>query len=91
MTDDQAAYIVYFREGCHLCIDFVEDLLPIFEEFPQAAFELQDIDKHLDIKPVYDNRVPVLVYNGEVLCEYFLDYEKVREHLMGNCRAVRYD
>ncbi len=91
MTDDKEAYIVYFREGCHLCVDFVEDLLPLIEEFPGAEFELQDIDKHPDIKPVYDSKVPVLVHNGQVLCEYFLDYETVREHLMGNSRAVRYD
>jgi len=62
----------------------VEDLIPLFQAFPGAVLELKDIDLHAEAKALYDSRIPVLTFQQEILCEYLLDYDRVRQHLMGN-------
>lgn len=76
-------YVLYYREGCHLCVDMIDALMPILSEYPQAELELRDVDLHPESKKLYDSTVPVLVYEEEVLSEYFLDPDKVRQHLNG--------
>jgi hypothetical protein len=62
---------VYSRQGCHLCEQLIEELLPLV----RGRFELvvRDIDTRESWKQAYDTRVPVVEYDGELICQYHLD------------------
>jgi hypothetical protein len=62
---------VYSRKGCHLCEVLIEELLPLV----LGRFEIvvHDIDTREDWKRKYDTRIPVLEYDGELICQYHLD------------------
>lgn len=74
-TDCRAALLrtidVYSRHGCHLCEVLIEELLPLV----RGRFEVvvHDIDTREDWHRDYDVRVPVVEYDGEVICQYHLD------------------
>ncbi len=63
--------IVYSRRGCHLCEQLIEELLPLLRG--RAELSVRDIDTRDDWRAAYDTRVPVLEYDGEVVCQYHLD------------------
>jgi hypothetical protein len=62
---------IYSRQGCHLCEILIEELLPLV----RGRFELKvhDIDSREDWRKAYDTRVPVVEYDGELICQYHLD------------------
>ena len=62
---------VYSRQGCHLCEVLIEALLPLV----RGRFELaiHDIDSREDWQARYGQRVPVVEYDGELICQYHLD------------------
>ena len=62
---------VFSRQGCHLCEVLIEELLPLL----RGRFELvvHDIDTREDWQKAYDTRIPVVEYDGEVICQYHLD------------------
>lgn len=66
---------VYSRRGCHLCELLIEELLPLIE----GKFELEvlDIDSREDWQDEFDTRVPVVKYDGELICQYHLDRESL--------------
>jgi len=69
-------FVVYSRRGCHLCEVLIEQLL---EELAGAAEpEIRDIDTCSEWRARFDTRVPVLEYNGDWVCDYHLDVERVR-------------
>ena len=69
-------FIVYTRSGCCLCDQMVEGLEQM--ELPKdSSIELIDIDADEQLVALYAGRIPVLVLNQRVLCEYFLDQEAV--------------
>ncbi len=73
------SFVVYTRRGCHLCEVLVEQLLEVLGE--GATPELRDIDTRPEWQRDFDTRVPVLEYNGEWVCDYQLDVERLRELL----------
>jgi hypothetical protein len=62
---------VYSRQGCHLCDVLVEELLPLVRG--RLDVEVRDIDSREDWKTRFDVRIPVLEFEGEVVCQYRLD------------------
>ena len=62
---------VYSRRGCHLCEQLIEELSPLI----RGRFELEvcDIDTRADWRERYDTRVPVVEYDGKLVCQYHLD------------------
>lgn len=62
---------VYSRQGCHLCEILIEDLLPLVRN--RMAVEVLDIDADEALRAAYHERVPVVLFDGELLCEYQLD------------------
>jgi hypothetical protein len=62
---------VYSRQGCHLCEELIEELLPVVRG--RAEIEIRDIDTREDWRAAYDTRVPVVEYDGKVICQYHLD------------------
>ncbi|HEX6928232.1 MAG TPA: glutaredoxin family protein [Gammaproteobacteria bacterium] len=71
---------LYSRPGCHLCDDMATALLPLLRP---AGHTLQtvDIDTDPDLQHRYGWRIPVLVLDGEVICEGRLDEDAVRDAL----------
>lgn len=72
--------VLYSRTYCHLCEDMLAALQALRGEF---AFEVEVLDVDADpvLEAKYDELVPVLEADGQELCHYFLDVEKVRAYL----------
>ncbi len=68
------------RAYCHLCDDMLAALEALRSDYTFTV-ETIDIDAEPALLSQYDERVPVLLADGEELCHYFLDEEKVREYL----------
>ena len=64
---------VFSRHGCHLCEQLIDELVPLV----QGRLELSicDIDTRDDWRNEYDTRIPVVKYDGAVICQYHLDRE----------------
>ncbi len=63
--------VVFSRQGCHLCEQLIEELLPLVRGRLEVV--VRDIDSREDWKTEYDTRVPVVEYDGEPICQYHLD------------------
>ena len=68
---------VFSRRGCHLCDVLVEELLPMVRGLLDV--EVHDIDTRADWRKAYDVRVPVVEYQGRVLCEHRLNRAAIAE------------
>jgi Ni2+-binding GTPase involved in maturation of urease and hydrogenase len=73
---------VYSRHGCHLCEVMLEELLPLVRG--QFDVIVHDIDTREDWKRAYDTRVPVIEYDGELICQYHLDRQALAALLSSN-------
>lgn len=66
---------VYSRQGCHLCEQLIEELLPMVRG--RMELEIRDIDTN----PVWHERfweeIPVVEFEGEVICRHFLDQDAI--------------
>ena len=67
---------VYSRRGCHLCECLLEEVVPLIRD--KMRLEVRDIDSREDWRERYDTRVPVVEFDGRVICEYQLNREAVR-------------
>ena len=80
MPPELPGFVLYVREGCHLCDQFVVemsvDLGPAFEQLAVV-----DVDRDVELASRFGLRVPVLEVDGEVLCEGFYDGAEVRRVL----------
>jgi hypothetical protein len=62
---------VYSRRGCHLCDLLIEELLPLVRG--RLDVDVRDIDSRADWKERFDVRIPVVEFQGEIVCQYRLD------------------
>ena len=58
-------------------------LIPLAAEFG-VDIELVDIDADPELEALYDEWVPVLLYEGSELCHHVLETGKVRDYLSTN-------
>jgi hypothetical protein len=72
--------LVYSKPDCHLCEEAMAALQTLRS---QLAFELREVDISADdaLQRRYFDRIPVVLVEGEELCEHFLDEARVRERL----------
>jgi len=79
-ADPLASLVLYVREGCHLCEQFLLelslDLGPGIERL-----RVVDVDHDVDLAVRFGLRVPVLELEGVVLCEGVYDGAGVRRAL----------
>ncbi len=68
---------LYVRSGCHLC-EAMEEELSVFIVAGKIQVERIYIDNDETLKKVYGERIPVLVYIDDPVCEYFLDPDKLQ-------------
>lgn len=66
-----ATVTVYSRQGCHLCEQLIEELLPMIRG--RLDLDVRDIDTDPDWHERFWQDIPVVEYDGEVICRHFLD------------------
>ena len=80
MPPELSGLVLYVREGCHLCDQFLVelsvDLGPVVEQLAVV-----DVDRDEELASRFGLRVPVLELGGELLCEGFYDGAEVRRAL----------
>ena len=71
---------VYSHPDCHLCEQAIDALEGLRTEL---GFELEERDITGDeaLHRAYFERVPVVLLDGDELCEYFVDESVLRERL----------
>jgi glutaredoxin len=71
---------VYSTPDCHLCEEALGLLRGLQDEL---GFELAEVDITADerLLRAYFERIPVVLLDGEELCEYFVEEALVRERL----------
>lgn len=72
--------ILYYREGCHLCEDFLAQLQPLLVNV-DSRLQLIDIDTDSDLVQRYGLKIPVLVGSTGELCHYEVNPLAVRAYL----------
>lgn len=71
------SWVVYVREGCHLCDDFLQELaIELGADFDEVS--VVDVDTDADLAVRFGLRVPVLAYRGVTICEARIDAERIR-------------
>ena len=70
-----ATIYVYSRHGCHLCEVLIDEMLPLLQG--RIDIQVRDIDTNEAWRNDYDVRIPVVEYEGRVICEYHLDKAKI--------------
>ena len=65
-------FVLYSRSNCPLCEAMEDELGPFIEKY-KITVKRQYIDNEPDLEQIYGSKVPVLTFNKETLCEYFLD------------------
>lgn len=68
------------RQYCHLCHEMEAALVPLAVEFGLSV-DVLDVDADAELEARFNERVPVLLHEGNELCHYFLDVAKVRDYL----------
>ncbi len=71
-------WIVYSRPDCSLCEQLLEDLAQILSPAEAAQLQVVDISQDPRIERKYASRIPVLTADGDFVCAYRLDAERVR-------------
>jgi hypothetical protein len=66
-----ATMTVYSRQGCHLCEQLIEELLPMIRG--RLDLDVRDIDTNPDWHERFWQDIPVVEFEGEVICRHFLD------------------
>jgi len=74
-------WTVYSRAGCSLCEHMLEELAELLGPQAAAAVQVVDIEGDPELERKYGTRIPVLLADGEFVCAYRLDVERVRAYL----------
>jgi len=67
---------LYVRSGCHLC-EAMEAELSAFISSGEIQVERVFIDNDKNLNKLYGERIPVLMQDTVLICEYFLDPDKL--------------
>ena len=67
---------VYSRRGCHLCEVLIEELLPLVQDV--LRLEVCDVDTEPGLRDRYGDQVPVVEFDGRLVCRHRLDVPAVQ-------------
>jgi len=76
-------YILFSRSNCPLCEAMEDELRPFIDEF-KIVVERRYIDNEPALELLYGDKVPVLSFDGEILCHYFLDADVLKQSIHGS-------
>ena len=71
-------WTVYSRADCSLCERLLEELADLLGPAAAADVQVVDIAGQAELERRYGARIPVLTADGEFVCVYRLDTERVR-------------
>jgi len=74
-------WLVYTRRECSLCESLLAELAAALGPVAAATVEVIDIADDPELERRYGRRLPVLLADGEFLCEYRLDRERLAPYL----------
>lgn len=74
-------WTVYGRPDCGLCEEMLADLARLVGPRATADVSVLDVDSDPDAQRKYGQRIPVLLADGEFVCAYRLDEDRVRPYL----------
>jgi Glutaredoxin-like domain (DUF836) len=74
-------WTVYSRADCSLCERMLDELAELLGPAGAAAVEVVDIDGDPELERRYGTRIPVLLADGDFVCAYRLDVDRVRSYL----------
>jgi predicted thioredoxin/glutaredoxin len=74
-------WTVYSRPECSLCDQLIEDLAHLLGPAEAARVRIVDITQDPELERKYTLRIPVLAADGDFVCAYRLDAERVRDLL----------
>jgi glutaredoxin-like protein DUF836 len=74
-------WTVYSRADCSLCEHLLEELAELLGPAAAATVQVVDIEGDPELERKYRTRIPVLLADGEFVCAYRLDVERVRGYL----------
>jgi hypothetical protein len=69
------------RDGCSLCEEFMDELSELLGPAAAGKVRLVDVDADAETRRKYGNRIPVLLADGEMVCCYRLDRERIAPYL----------
>jgi predicted thioredoxin/glutaredoxin len=72
---------VYSRDGCHLCEVLLEELRPLVDG--KLELDVRNIDSNPDWHERWFMDIPVVAYEGRVICMHFLDRNAITGILRG--------
>jgi hypothetical protein len=80
-------FLLYSRPGCGLCEEMLSELaaLPEAGSYP---VDVLDVDADPALKVRYGHKIPVLLFDGELVCHGRLDAEEVDKALAYHRRPV---
>jgi len=71
-------WTVYSRPDCSLCDQLLEELASVLSPSEAERVQVIDVSQDRELKRKYGLRIPVLMADGEFVCAYRLDVERVR-------------
>jgi predicted thioredoxin/glutaredoxin len=72
---------VIHRQDCDLCDEMVAQLQALGREIVLPPVEVVDVDSDPDLLRRYGLNVPVLLFDGTVVCRHRLDADELRRLL----------
>jgi hypothetical protein len=73
-------WTVLSRPDCSLCEQLLAELAEVLSPAEAARVSVVDVDQDPALAGKYGHRIPVLLADGEFVCDYRLDRERVRLH-----------
>lgn len=70
-------WTIYTRPGCSLCDQMCEELGAALAPAEAAQVRVVNIDGDAELERRYATRIPVLTVDGEFVCAYKLDRERL--------------
>ena len=72
---------VYTRRGCHLCEVLIEELALLVDG--RLLLQVRDIDTNQEWLDRWVADIPVVEFDGKVVCKHFLDRDAITGILRG--------
>jgi hypothetical protein len=73
-------WTVYHRPGCSLCEEMLAELGGLLGPEESSRVQVVDIANDPELERKYRTRIPVLLADGDFVCDYRLDVERVNRY-----------
>ncbi|MGO9934091.1 MAG: glutaredoxin family protein [Steroidobacteraceae bacterium] len=87
MRSSPPRFLLYSRAGCGLCEEMLGELAAL-PAVARVGVDVIDVDADAAAKVHYGHKIPVLLFDGELVCHGRLDAEEVHKALAYHRRPV---